>query len=131
MLPHQEAAIALSIVFVASEIVHGRQGRPGLTERFPWGIAFLFGLLHGLGFASALAEIGLPEGAILTALLFFNVGVEIGQLLFIAVTLAIIAAARGLIREWDSRLPTWAWRLPPYAIGGLASYWLLARITAT
>jgi hydrogenase/urease accessory protein HupE len=68
-----EAAIALSIVFVAVEIVHSHMGRPGLTERWPWVVAFAFGLLHGLGFASALREVGLPENAIPTALLFFNV----------------------------------------------------------
>ena len=123
-----EATIALSIVFVAAEIVHGREGRPGLTERFPWIVAFLFGLLHGLGFASALAEIGLPQGAIPTALLFFNVGVEIGQLLFIAAMLAIIATARRVTLAWDARIRTWTLKIPPYAIGGLASYWLLARI---
>jgi len=125
-----EAAIALSIIFVAVEIVHGRQGRPGLTQRYPWSIAFLFGLLHGFGFAGALAEIGLPQGSIPTALLFFNVGVEIGQLLFIAAMLLIIAIARTATRKWDSEIPEWTWRLPPYAIGGLASFWLLARITA-
>jgi hydrogenase/urease accessory protein HupE len=93
--PPVEAAIALSIVFVAAEIVRSRQGRPGLTQRYPWVVAFVFGLLHGLGFASALAEVGLPQLAVPTALLFFNVGVELGQLVFIAVVLAIIAAGRG------------------------------------
>ena len=71
-----EASIALSIVFVAAEIVHGRQGRPGLTARWPWVIAFTFGLLHGFGFAGALSEVGLPQNAIPVALLFFNIGVE-------------------------------------------------------
>ncbi len=79
-----EACIALSIVFVASEIVHARQGRQGWTKRWPWVIAFTFGLLHGFGFAGALNAVGLPQTAIPVALLFFNVGVEIGQLLFIA-----------------------------------------------
>ena len=82
--PPVEAAIALSIVFVAAEIVHSRQGETGLTERSPWIVAFTFGLLHGFGFASALNEVGLPQSAIPVALFFFNVGVEIGQLLFIA-----------------------------------------------
>ena len=80
-----EAAIALSIVFLAAEILHARQGRIGLTHQFPWLIAFAFGLLHGLGFASALGQVGLPAAEIPLALLFFNLGVEIGQLLFVAV----------------------------------------------
>jgi len=78
--PPVEAVIALSIVFVATEIIHVSQGRPGLTQRRPWIVAFTFGLLHGFGFAGALTEVGLPEQAIPLALLFFNVGVELGQL---------------------------------------------------
>ena len=85
--PPVEATIALSIMFVAAEIVRARQGRPGLTQRYPWLVAFSFGLLHGLGFAGALAEVGLPPLSIPLALLFFNVGVEIGQLLFVAAVL--------------------------------------------
>ncbi|NIP18451.1 MAG: HupE/UreJ family protein, partial [Xanthomonadales bacterium] len=81
--PPVEAVIALSIVFVATEIVRARQGRPGWTQRRPWLVAFIFGLLHGLGFAGALTEIGLPPQAVPLALLFFNLGVEAGQLLFI------------------------------------------------
>ena len=88
-----EAIIALSIVFVAAEVIHSRQGRPGLTERAPWIVAFSFGLLHGLGFAGALAEVGLPQIAIPIALLMFNVGVEIGQLLFVVAVLAFGALA--------------------------------------
>jgi hypothetical protein len=87
------------------------QGKPGLPERYPWVIAFAFGLLHGLGFAGALAEVGLPQNAIPLALLFFNVGVEIGQLVFIAV-------------------PRWWWRIPPYVIGGLANFWVFERVAA-
>jgi hydrogenase/urease accessory protein HupE len=98
--PPVEAAIALSIVFVAAEIVHARQGRPGLTQRHPWAVAFTFGLLHGVGFASALAEVGLPPLSIPVALLFFNVGVEIGQLLFIPAVLALIAAGRRAARRF-------------------------------
>ena len=90
--PPVEASIALSIVFVASEIVHARQGRPGMTARYPWVVAFSFGLLHGFGFAGALAEVGLPQSSIPIALLFFNVGVELGQLLFVGAVLAVIAA---------------------------------------
>jgi hypothetical protein len=119
-----EASIALSIVFLASEIVHTRAGRPGLTYRQPWIVAFLFGLLHGLGFAGALSEVGLPANAIPVALALFNVGVEIGQLLFVAAVLVLMAGARRI------RLPQgdWSWKLPVYAIGMVASYWTLDRI---
>ena len=85
-----------------------RQGRPGLTQRAPWIVAFTFGLLHGFGFAGALTEIGLPAQAIPLALLFFNVGVEIGQLLFIAAVAAAILVAR----RASLPLPVWAWRVP-------------------
>ena len=128
--PPIEAVIALSIVFVAAEIIHGRRGRPGLTERYPWLVAFTFGLLHGFGFAGALAEIGLPEKSIPIALLFFNVGVEIGQLLFIAAMIAIVALARQITRRIDVPRPTWAWAVPPYAIGGVAVFWVIQRIAA-
>ena len=119
-----EAAIALSIVFVAAEIVHSRQGRPGLTERQPWIVAFTFGLLHGLGFAGALADVGLPARAIPVALLFFNLGVEIGQLGFIAVILAAWSLAQGLHRD-SAR---WAARAAPYVIGTVAAYWTIERV---
>ena len=82
---------ALSLWLARSFI--GAQGRSGLTETWPWVIAFSFGLLHGLGFASALREVGLPQNAIPLALLFFNVGVELGQLLFISLVMAVIAVA--------------------------------------
>ena len=84
-----EACIALSIVFLGVEILHARQGRHGLAYRFPWLVAFAFGLLHGLGFAGALSEIGLPKSEIPLALLFFNVGVEVGQLLFVLACLLV------------------------------------------
>ena len=128
--PPIEATIALSIVFVASEIMHSRQGRPGLTERYPWVVAFTFGLLHGLGFAGALSEIGLPQQSIPTALLFFNVGVEAGQLLFIAGVLVVVALARQITRRIDLPYLTWAWAVPPYAIGGIAAFWVIQRIAA-
>ena len=89
-----EAVIALSIVFVAAEIVHVRQGRVGLAARMPWIVAFTFGLLHGFGFAGALSEVGLPQGHIPVALFFFNVGVEIGQLLFVGAVLIVVAGLR-------------------------------------
>lgn len=117
-----EAVIALSILFVAMEIVHWRQGHPGITRRWPWLVAFVFGLLHGFGFAGALSEVGLPDHAIPTALLFFNIGVELGQLLFIAGVLLVSLALRRV------RLPQWAWRIPVYAIGSLAAFWTIQRI---
>jgi hydrogenase/urease accessory protein HupE len=117
-----EAVIALSILFVAVEIVHWKQGKEGITRRKPWIVAFLFGLLHGFGFAGALSEIGLPEHAIPLALLFFNVGVELGQLLFVAAVLLVWAVLR------KAALPAWAWRMPTYAIGALAAYWTIERV---
>ncbi len=128
--PPIEAVIALSIVFVASEIIHSRQERSGLTEQYPWVVAFTFGLLHGFGFAGALSEIGLPQQSIPIALLFFNVGVEIGQLLFIASVFAIISLARQITRSIDVPRPAWAWAVPPYAIGSLAICWVIQRIAA-
>jgi hydrogenase/urease accessory protein HupE len=128
--PPIEAAIALSIVFVASEIIHSRRGKPGLTERYPWVVAFTFGLLHGFGFAGALTEVGLPQKSIPIALLFFNVGVEVGQLLFIASVFATIALAWQITRRINVPRPAWAWAVPPYAIGSLAVFWVIQRIAA-
>jgi hydrogenase/urease accessory protein HupE len=124
--PPVEAIIALSIVFVAAEALHGLQGRPGLTARAPWVVAFSFGLLHGFGFAGALAEIGLPQKAIPVALLMFNVGVEIGQLVFVAFLLGLHAL---LVRMPDV-LPRWTYTVPPYAIGTVAMFWVIERIGA-
>ncbi len=121
-----EAAIALSIVFLAAEILHARQGRSGLTHQFPWLIAFAFGLLHGLGFASALGQVGLPAAEIPLALLFFNVGVEVGQLVFVAVCLSLVWTFRRLEVAWPSRLEP----LPAYLIGTLAAFWFIERTVA-
>jgi hydrogenase/urease accessory protein HupE len=118
-----EAVIALSILFVAAEIIHWRQGKPGVTRRKPWLVAFTFGLLHGFGFAGALTEIGLPEHAIPLALLFFNLGVEAGQLLFIGAVFLVWAALRKV--DW----PEWAWRIPVYGIGTMAAFWTIERIS--
>jgi len=104
------------------EIVHWKQGRPGITRRWPWIVAFTFGLLHGFGFAGALSDIGLPEHAIPMALLFFNLGVEAGQLIFIAVVLLAWVVMKQI------RWPDWAWRVPVYAIGSLAAFWTIERI---
>jgi len=120
-----EAVIALSIVFLATEIIHEQHGKTGLTKRMPWLIAFLFGLLHGFGFASALAQVGLPEHGIPLALLFFNVGVEIGQLLFVATISGIVWLLRHFInntyRQYGKLVIT-------YAIGSIATFWFFQRI---
>lgn len=120
-----EAVIALSIVFLARELVMLRQGRPGLTARAPWLVAFVFGLLHGLGFAGALREIGLPPGDIPLALVAFNLGVEAGQLAFVAVILGVIWLARRIILAAP---PRWIGHLPAYAIGTIAALWTIERI---
>jgi hydrogenase/urease accessory protein HupE len=124
--PPVEAIIALSIVFVAAEVMHGVRGRPGLTARAPWLVAFSFGLLHGFGFAGALAEVGLPQNAIPIALLMFNVGVEIGQLLFVA---AMMLLGTTLARL---KLSQQAWQLPAaaYGIGCIAAFWTIERVAS-
>lgn len=118
-----EAIIALSIVFVAGEIVHITQGRPSMTRRWPWIVAFVFGLLHGLGFAAALHEVGLPEQSIPLALLLFNIGVEVGQLLFIAAVALIVRLLRAVRAGW----PAWIKAVPAYGIGTIAVYWVIER----
>jgi hypothetical protein len=106
--------------------VRGRRGAPGLTARAPWLVAFTFGLLHGFGFASALAAVGLPEKSIPLALFTFNVGVEIGQLLFVGAVLTVVA----LCARLPARPPRWGAWVPPYAIGTVAMFWVAERIAA-
>src|SRR6476469_7899646 len=131
-----EATIALSIVFVACEIVHRRSGRTGLTEAWPWVIAFTFGLLHGLGFAGALREVGLPQNAIPLALLFFNIGVELGQLLFISFVMAVITLAVHTAKKLtrSNVAPQFAFKwweaISAYAIGSVAMFWVIQRTAA-
>jgi hydrogenase/urease accessory protein HupE len=126
--PPIEAAIALSIVLLASEIVRLRRGESSLTARWPWVIAFAFGLLHGFGFAGALSEIGLPQGDIPLALFAFNVGVELGQLAFIGAVLGAVSMLRriALVRPVERH----ALRAAPYAIGVLAGFWFVGRVAA-
>ncbi len=130
-----EATIALSIMLVSVEILNARRGRPSLTARLPWLVAFSFGLLHGFGFAGALAEVGLPQHAIPIALLFFNLGVEIGQLAFVAAVLGAgglfytVMALRlepALMRRAVNRLDV----ISAYAIGTVAAFWLIERTSA-
>ena len=119
-----EAIIALSILFLATEIIHKHNGQISLTERYPWVIAFVFGLFHGLGFAGALSEIGVPQHEVPLALLMFNVGVETGQLLFIAVVVSVMA----LLRRLPLQAPPGSWRVAPYAIGSVAAFWTIQRV---
>jgi hypothetical protein len=121
-----DAAIALSIMFLGAEILRARQGRLGLTASRPWVVAFAFGLLHGLGFAGALTQLGLAPREIPVALLFFNLGVEIGQLMFVAAFLLLAWALRRLQVSW----PRWAEPLPAYAIGTVAAFWFIERTGA-
>ncbi len=125
--PPVEATIALSIVLLAVEIARRNHGQPSFAARWPWVIAFAFGLLHGFGFASALAEIGLPRQELPLALFTFNVGVEIGQVLFVAAVLTLRAS---LLR---CRLPEFAIRYAQpassYAVGTLAAFWFFQRLS--
>jgi hypothetical protein len=120
-----EAVIALSIVFVATEIVKVRRDIKSIAASAPWMVAFSFGLIHGLGFAGGLSDAGLPVLHIPTALLFFSLGVESGHFLFIGVVLSLIALAR----RANLPAPQWAELVPPYAIGAVAMFWVLQRIT--
>jgi hydrogenase/urease accessory protein HupE len=118
-----EAVISLSIVFLAVEIIRKHSGDNSLTERFPWIVAFIFGLFHGLGFAGALSEVGLPQHEIPLALFTFNVGVETGQVLFITIVAVIFA----ILRKINIPYPNWSWRAVPYTIGSIAAFWTIQR----
>ena len=118
------AAIALSIVFVGVEIIKLQRGESSFTIRHPWVVAFAFGLLHGFGFSSALTKLGLPQDSVILALLSFNVGVEIGQLAFVFVVLAVQWAHRALDVRFHPRVNP----LPAYAIGAIAMFWFLGRM---
>jgi len=119
-----EAIIALSILFLATEIIHKHNGQFSLTESYPWVIAFIFGLFHGLGFAGALSEIGVPQHEVPLALFMFNVGVETGQLLFIGAVLTLIA----LLKRLPVTAPQGAWRVLPCSIGSVATFWTIERV---
>lgn len=137
-----EAVIALSIMFLGVELIRANQGKTSILQQNPWVITFLFGLLHGFGFAGALGEIGLPQGAASLALLLFNLGVEVGQLLIVAVMLGALALLPLIARktsDWSafkaaSAIPALTFVranpmiLPAYAIGVTASYWFVERV---
>jgi hypothetical protein len=124
--PPLNAAIALSIVFLAAEVVRARRGEVPLATRQPAVVAGAFGLVHGLGFATALTGLGLPFSALPAALLLFNVGIEIGQIAFVALVLGLIASWRAL----DVRWPTWTAPVPAYAMGIVAAVWFAQRLSA-
>lgn len=119
------AAIALSILFLGPEIVRSWRGQTSFTIRHPWVVAFAFGLLHGFGFASALTSAGLPHHELPLALVSFNVGVELGQLGFIALILALERSFKILEIRW----PRWVEALPGYMVGSLGAFWTVQRIT--
>lgn len=127
-LPQQpvESIIALSILFLAVEIVKRKPHAPRLSERIPWVVAFAFGLLHGFGFAGALKEIGLPESDVPTALLTFNLGVEAGQLAIVAATVGVLGLLRHRWHGVEHKLV----KMATYAIGITASYWFIERTLA-
>jgi hydrogenase/urease accessory protein HupE len=118
-----EAVIALSIIFLATELSKQHRGETGLTTRAPWLVALCFGLLHGFGFAGALTEVGLPQSDIPLALLFFNVGVEVGQLMFVSGVLCVT----WMIKKMKFKWPVWVEHGPAYAIGSLAAFWFIQR----
>jgi hydrogenase/urease accessory protein HupE len=122
-LPPLNAAIALSILFLGPEIVRAWRGQTSFTLRHPWVVAFAFGLLHGLGFASGLTALGLPKAEIPLALLLFNVGVELGQIGFVLLVVLLERAFRVLEVRW----PVAAQRLPGYVVGTLGAYWTIQR----
>jgi hydrogenase/urease accessory protein HupE len=119
-----EATIALSILFLARELGKQNRGEVGLMARYPWIVSFSFGLLHGFGFAGALAHVGLPKNDIPLALFTFNVGVEAGQLLFVATVLAMSA----LLKRLPLARPAWVQQSPTYVIGSLAAFWFIQRV---
>jgi len=119
-----ESVVALSILFLGPEIVRRWRGETSFTIRFPWVVAFGFGLLHGLAFAGDLAEMGLPRQELVWALLLFNLGVEIGQLAFVAAVLGLWWMARSL------RIPLWLEQFPGYVIGTTGAFWTIERVSA-
>jgi len=117
------AVIALSILFLGPEIVRVWRGETSFTIEHPWVVAFVFGLLHGFGFASGLTAMGLPTNEIPIALLFFNIGVEVGQVAFVFFVLGLVRSFRSLEIRW----PRWATMIPGYAVGTLGAFWFIQR----
>jgi hydrogenase/urease accessory protein HupE len=134
-VPAVEAVIALSVLFLAVEVAKGKMGRNSLTWRFPVVVSSVFGLLHGLGFAAVLSEIGLPQTEKLVGLVFFNVGVEIGQVVFAGLTFILI---QWLTPKWPlgngtgsaAKASMSLQTVMGYSIGCTAAYWFVGRLTA-
>ncbi len=122
-LPPLNAAVALSILFLGPEIVRSWRSETSLTISYPWIVAFVFGLLHGFGFASGLSTTGMPKAELPWALLCFNIGVELGQLAFVFIALALAWSFRTLEIRW----PRWALAMPGYTVGSLGAYWTIQR----
>jgi hypothetical protein len=122
-----EAVISLSILFLAVEVLRMQAGEMPITAKYPWIVAFSFGLFHGLGFAGALSEIGVPRNEVPLALLMFNVGVEAGQIMFVTVVAGLLAFANKLSEKANLKTPEWAGKLVPYTIGIIAAYWTVER----
>jgi hydrogenase/urease accessory protein HupE len=125
-LPPLNVAIALSILFLGPEIVRAWRGQTSLTIRYPWILAFAFGLLHGFGFASGLSTTGIPQAELPLALLSFNGGVELGQLAFVGLTLLLLKSFHVLEMRW----PGWVQRAPGYVVGVSGAYWTIERTVA-
>ena len=123
-VPFVNAAIALSILFLGPEIVRRWRAETSFTLRYPWVVAFMFGLLHGFGFASGLATIGLPVHELPWAILLFNLGVEIGQLIFVGLILWLSHAFHVLMIRW----PWPSWLLPAYSVGTLGAFFTIQRV---
>ena len=121
-----EAVISLSIVLLAVEVVRKYAGEVTLSERYPWVVAFTFGLVHGLGFAGALSKIGVPQNEVPLALLMFNVGVETGQVMFVVAVSLLLSG----LHKLHSRTALAVGRAAPYAIGGIAAFWTIQRVGA-
>jgi hydrogenase/urease accessory protein HupE len=122
--PPLNAAIALSILFLGLEIVRIWRGETSFTIRHPWVVAFGFGLLHGFGFASGLSTVGMPRAELVPALLFFNLGVEVGQLGFVALIFAVLHSLKRIEMRWPKRVEV----VPGYAVGSLGAYWTIQRV---
>ena len=129
-IPPIEATIALSIVFLAREIALDR--RDTLTWRYPVAVSASFGLLHGFGFASALADIGLPQTEIPAALLAFNVGVEIGQVLFVATVLLLFWLITQCLNKLKFNSDNWLQKIEKpiaYSVGSITVFWTVERVS--
>ena len=122
-----EAVISLSIMLLAVEVIRKSAGEFTLSERYPWLVAFTFGLVHGLGFAGALSEIGVPPDDVPLALLMFNVGVETGQVMFVLAVSLLLAG----LHKVHGRAGQWVARATPYAIGGVAAFWTIDRLVSS